>query len=166
MAISLNGIIARENNEEDFLSHENWITLVDLAHKTGCMIWGRKTHELVKTWDKQYFEGIKGIRAVIVSTNLNYEVGEGFELASSPKEALEKLKKEGFSTAMLTGGATLNSSFAKLGLIDEIILNIEPVVVGKGIPLFFPKQFDLNLQLLKTKRLKNNILQLHYKVKK
>ena len=46
MAISLNGIIARENNEEDFLSNKNWQMLVKLTNRTGCVIWGHKTHEL------------------------------------------------------------------------------------------------------------------------
>lgn len=41
MATSVNGVIARENNEEDFLSEDNWDTLFQLANKSGCIIWGR-----------------------------------------------------------------------------------------------------------------------------
>ena len=77
MTISANGIIARENNEEDFLSHENWNTFVELAHKTGCMIWGKKTHEVVKTWGKEYQAEIKDVRKIVVSSDSNFECDSG-----------------------------------------------------------------------------------------
>jgi len=38
MAISVNGIIARENGEEDFLSHANWIEFAKFSNKVGCLI--------------------------------------------------------------------------------------------------------------------------------
>lgn len=166
MAISLNGIIARENNEEDFLSHNNWITFVELAKQCGCMMWGRKTHEIVKTWEEQYFKDIEGIKKVIVSSDTSYDPGQGFERVNSPEEALKKLSAAGFESVIVTGGSGLNTSFAKAGLIDEIILNIEPVVIGKGIPLFAPEEFDLKLELQETKTISDNIIQVNYKVEK
>ena len=162
--MSLNGIIARENNEEDFISHDSWLEWLKWVRKSGCVIWGRKTHEVVKGWDKQYLEDLKGVKAVVVSSDENYKVGEGFELANSPEEALEKLAKDGFESAVVTGGATLNSSFAKAGLIDEVVLNVEPVVIGKGIPLFSPDVFDLKLKLLESKKLNEDVVQLRYEV--
>ena len=164
MAISMNGIIARENNEEDFLSHENWNTFVELAHKAGCMIWGRKTHEVVETWEEKYLYEIKGIKKVVVSSDPSFKVGEGSLKVSTPKEALQSLSERGFEEVIVSGGAKLNTSFAKVNLIDEIILNVDSVVVGKGIPLFFPDDFDLKLKLIRTKRINENIIQLHYKV--
>src|SRR5574339_1305119 len=148
MAMSVNGIIARENNEEDFLSHQSWISMLELCKETGTLIWGRKTQEVVKTWDKKYLEEIQSIRKIIVSTEKNLPLEEGFTVVNSPKEALERLQNEGFETALVVGGSTLNSSFAKEGLIDEVILNIDPVIVGKGIPLFKSENFDLNLSLV------------------
>jgi len=37
-AISINGIIARENNEEDFISHENWKEFIRLSKEIGCIV--------------------------------------------------------------------------------------------------------------------------------
>ena len=71
---------------------------------------------------------------------------------------------KGFKSVLLTSGATLNSSFAKLGLIDEVILNVEPVIEGKGIPLFKPEDFELKLELVEMKKSKGKTIQLHYKV--
>ena len=166
MAMSLNNMIARENNEEDFISHDSWTAWLTCIRKHGCMIWGRRTHQVVKTWDKQYLEDIKGIKVVIVSSNENYDVGDQFELASSPHKALENVQSQGFSSAVLTGGSILNSSFAKLNLINEVIVCIEPVLIGAGIPLFNPEKFDLNLKLLDVDKVSNRLIELRYEVVK
>ena len=163
MAMSLNGVIARENNKEDFLSHKNWEVFIELAKKSGCIIWGRKTNELVRSWGKPYTDDIQNITKVVVSSHTDVESNSKYILAASPAEAIEKIKKEGFKEVILAGGSQLNSSFAKEDLIDEIVINIEPVIIGKGISLFFPEEFSAKLKLLTTKQL-GNIIQLHYKV--
>lgn len=165
MAMSVNGIIARENNEEDFLSHDNWETLLLLLNEAGCIIWGAKTHDIVRTWEKEYWDEGKDAYKIIVS-HQPMDLEEGCVLATSPEDALEKAKAQGFSEVILSGGSTLNASFAKAGLIDEVIFNVEPVVVGKGIPVFAKEDFDLKLEFEDVKKLSNGLLQLHYKVKK
>ena len=166
MAISLNGIIATLDNKEDFLSHDNWNEFVKAVQKRGCLIWGRKTYELVRKWDKSYLEPFKNITKIILSSNKDIKLDEGFTSASSPQEAIQTLREKGFKEIILTGGSTNNSTFAKLGLIDEIILDIDCVVVGKGIPLFNPEYFQLPLLLVKVKKVNKNIIQAYYKVKK
>ena len=166
MAMSLNGIIARPNNEEDFLSHQNWLTLVELCGKTGCIIWGRKTYEIVKGWEKEYFDSLKDVTKVIVTTDTKYEVRDEFVKVSSPEDALTYLAKHGFKEAILSGGSTLNSSFAKGQLIDEVIVNVEPVIIGQGIPLFNSDEFELSLLMKGHKSLPEGITQLSFEVKK
>lgn len=164
MAMSINGIIARENNEEDFLSHANWKTFIEFGKATRCFIWGRKTQEVVKTWEPEFHRDIKDFTKIVVSSDKDYNPGHGFIKAESPGEAINKLKELGFKEVILTGGSKLNSSFAKRGLIDELIYNIEPVIIGKGIPVFSPEAFDLKLKLLSFKELKNSLIQLRYEV--
>jgi len=165
MAISLNGIIARENNEEDFLSNRNWQTLVELTGKTGCVIWRRKTHDIVRTWEKKYWDELKDVKKVIVSSEENLDLEEDCVQAKSPKDALDKLSEDGFRNTIISGGSTLNNSFLKEGLIDKIILNIESVLIGAGIPVFKLEGFkDVKLELVEMKKLEENIVQLCYKV--
>lgn len=164
MATSANGIIARENNEEDFLSEINWKTLITLANEAKCIVWGKKTYEIVKTWEQKYLNDLKEIKKIIVSSNSDYKSEENIEYAISPEDAIEKLEKQNFQEVILTGGSKINSAFAKKNLINEVIININPIMIGLGIPLFDPYEFDLKLKLLETKTLPENILQLHYKV--
>ncbi len=166
MGMSLNGIIAGEDNSEEFISHDYWLAWLEAIRQHGCMVWGRKTHEVVKTWPKEYFEDIKGIKVVVVSTKADFDTGPGFELVNTPQAAIATLEKQGFKSMVLTGGSTLNAAFAKLGLIDEVVVNVEPVIEGKGIPLFKPEDFELKLALVEMKKSKGKTIQLHYKVVK
>ena len=58
MATSINGMIARENGDEDFLSHDNWISFKKLAEEIGFFIIGRKTYEVVQKWQGGMSPGI------------------------------------------------------------------------------------------------------------
>ena len=76
---------------------------------------------------------------------------------------LQELEKDGYKTALLGGGAYLNSSFLEKKLIDEIIITIEPKIFGQGLSLF-QKDFDINLKLLDIKKINKNSIVLKYKI--
>ena len=67
---------------------------------------------------------------------------------------------------MVCGGGELNSSFMKENLVDEMYIDIEPLVFGKGIKVFADAVFEKKLELIETKKFSPNEIQLHYKVKK
>lgn len=165
MAVSANGIIASKTGSEDFLSHTNWVQFVKLAKKVGCFMWGRKTYEAVIKWEGDYLNDLEGVKKIIISQS-NLDLKEGFELVDSPENALKMLENNGFKEAIITGGSTVNSSFAEKGLIDEIIFDVNPSILGEGIPVFKPIGFELSLELINTEKLNDGIVELHYKVKK
>ena len=165
MAISANGIIATETGDEEFLSHENWEKFCELAREFGNFIVGRNTYEAVKKWDGGYnFDNLIGVEKVVISQDKNFKLDDGYILASSPQDALAKLSR--FENVLVTGGANINSAFAKVNLLDEIILNVEPVFVGKGIPLFAPQDFELNLKLISSEKSDKGIITFNYSVVK
>ena len=84
---------------------------------------------------------------------------------STPQEAVKLAEEKGFFKVLVAGGSTINRSFMEQKLIDEMCLDVEPTILGKGIPLFRPGDFECNLELLDTKKLNANAVQLHYKVK-
>lgn len=165
MAISANGIIASKTGSEDFLSHTNWLRFVKLAKQVGCFMWGRKTYEAVIKWEGEYLDDLAEVKKIIISSS-DITLKEGFELAHSPEEALKLLSDGGFNEAIITGGATINSEFAKRGLIDEVIFDVNPSVLGDGIPVFNPSEFQLPLELIDVEKLNDGIVELRYKVKK
>ena len=164
MAMSLNGYIAEENGSEDFLSHKNWEKFCSLAKEYGNFIVGRKTYEAVKNWNEGFgFDDLKGIQKIIISQDESYKLDEGYILATSPKDALEKLKD--MESVLVTGGSTINTAFLKENLLDEVVLNIEPVLIGKGVSLFVQDNFQKKLNFISSEE-SNGILTLHYKAVK
>jgi riboflavin biosynthesis pyrimidine reductase len=68
--------------------------------------------------------------------------------------------------ALLAGGSQLNAGFARSGLIDEVIVAIEPVIVSPGIPLLSGDAPDLRLDLLDVDQSHHPTLRLRYRVLK
>jgi dihydrofolate reductase len=165
MAISANGIIASKSGSEDFLSHTNWLQFLALLNKVGCFVWGRKTYDAVQSWGGNYLQDLKPFKKVIISQS-DLDLKEDFMLAHSPEEALSLLADNGFKEALITGGSTINSEFAKKGLIDEVIFDVNPAILGEGISVFKPSEFELPLQLVDVKKVEDDIVELRYKVKK
>lgn len=63
------------------------------------------------------------------------------------------------------GGGELAKSLFDARLIDQVGLNIQPVLLGAGIPLFYEMIQQIDLELLDCKPLKNGSLFVFYRVK-
>lgn len=162
MATTANGYIAKENNETPW-SDEEWQSFSKFVKEIKNIVIGRNTYEIMKKDDE--FNKIGNPFTVVVSKE-DFAYNSNFVIAKSPKEALKILKEKNFAKALVAGGGMLNSSFMKENLIDEIYLDIEPIVFGKGIKLFSDNNFDAKLELIENKSLSKNTIQLHYKVLK
>ena len=162
MAATVNGYIAKENDETPW-SDAVWDSYYKITKGFKAIILGRRTYEIMKEINE--FEKIGNPFTVVVSKE-DFAHDSNFAIARSPKEALKILEEKGFDKVLIAGGGMLNSSFMKEHLIDEIILDVEPLVFGKGIKLFSDNDFDATLELMETKNLSKNTIQLHYKVLK
>jgi riboflavin biosynthesis pyrimidine reductase len=109
-------------------------------------------------------DALSNIELVIVS-HAPFQAG-GPRIVASPREALDHLEQKGFDTALVGGGAQLDSSFLSQGLVDEIYLNIYPAIVSKAINLALSGSLEAGLQLIDSLKLSDNIIQLHYRVEK
>ncbi len=167
LASSLNGIIARPDYSEDFLSREHWEGFLECAKRTGAVIWGRRTHERVSVFNKPYLDRMWELEKIVVSRSKDFDPGPGFEVADSPQSALALLEQHGAQGATLAGGSVLNTAFVQDGLVDEVILNIEAVIVGEGISVLAPGSADLRLAANPDfRRVSERIVQLRYGVAK
>jgi len=74
---------------------------------------------------------------------------------------IARLKEESGGDLAL-GGARLAATFLELGLVDEVRLYVNPVVLGAGQPMFRVPVPDL--RLLETRRFGNGVVLLRYAV--
>ncbi len=65
---------------------------------------------------------------------------------------------------MVIGGATLAASFLALDLVDELALYLQPVVLGRGRPLFPTADIRRHLELIETRTFTNGVINLRYRL--
>jgi dihydrofolate reductase len=82
--------------------------------------------------------------------------------SQTPREVVEELKNRGLKRAWLMGGGKLATSFRDEGLISSYVLNVMPVILGRGIPAFAPGGSQQSLRLESAKPFKSGIVQLRY----
>jgi dihydrofolate reductase len=162
MSTTVNGYIARENDDTDFVSDTEWESFVNMVKKVDNIIIGRRTYEIMQKSDD--FARLSESKIVVVTSNVLKSENPNVFFANTPEDALKLLQDKGFSEALVAGGGKLNSSFMKENLIDEVYLDVEPIVLGKGIKLFADDDFETNLELIEVNKLSPNEVQLHYRV--
>lgn len=78
-------------------------------------------------------------------------------------EAVKKLKETSEKDMTILGSGSIITQFADAGLIDEYQIMIDPVAIGKGIPIFKDMNSKLVLHLEKVKTFKSGVVLLFYK---
>jgi len=75
------------------------------------------------------------------------------------KDSILKLKQSSAKDIAIYGSGQIVQEFSKLGLIDEYRLMVNPVILGKGKPLF---KHDQKLKLLRSREFQNGNVLLCY----
>jgi dihydrofolate reductase len=78
-------------------------------------------------------------------------------------EEIRKLKHQPGRDMYVVGGATLVSSLMNAGLIDEVRLMVNPIILGRGKALFKDVKERKSLELVRTKPLKSGKVSLTYR---
>ena len=85
--------------------------------------------------------------------------------SEQPLDLVSRLEDDGFTHALLVGGGTVNWLFLQSGLVNELLLTIEPVIFGAGNGLFGGPIDARKLELLEQKQLNGQgTLMMRYKV--
>jgi len=140
-------IISRQMAGEGFIGH--WQEMAGIKNEQE--IFARHISETPKT---------------VISTTLTKKrtIPGGWEqvgIENDPIMAVGKLKSlEG--NILIYGGATLASSFLKNALIDELVLIVNPVAIGRGLKTFTNLEQPLSFQLREAKSFLCGVTVLHY----
>jgi dihydrofolate reductase len=154
MAISSDGFIAGPNDETPW-SDEELQSFQAFVRSCDLVLLGSNTYRLMQEQD----EFVEGATYIVVTHDKTLETGNKQKICVTSKEDIPKGDKIG-----IIGGGELNGSLAKLGVINELILDIASVQLGSGIRLFGQYDVPLKLQLLGSRRLGSNTIQRHYKI--
>lgn len=174
---SLDGYIQDATGKFDWAapSAEVHAFVNDLERPIGTYLYGRKLYETMAVWQtlptgpseppemNDYAEIWRAADKVIFSTTL--------DSVSTPKTRLERsfdadtirALKASTQSDIDIGGPTLAIAALRAGLVDELRLFLNPVVVGGGVR-FLPDDLRLHLELLDERTFDSGVVYLSYGV--
>ena len=144
-------LLSRQMAEEGFNAH-----------------WQKVTEDLLDTrfhFSKHITDTHKIVFSKTIDTSIQMPGGwDNTEIAKGNFiDVVKQLKKQDGKDMIVYGGSTLVASLIKAGLIDEFHLLVNPVALGKGLPIFHTIDSNLSMKLVKAKYFKCGIVLLHYK---
>lgn len=165
LAASANGMISNNRNVPDWLSPEYGQGFMDICQRTQAVIMGKTTYDILSP---DYLPLKEGGSLVVLTHDKKATPSQPNVLftGESPEEIIAQLAGKGHTEAVIIGGTQTVSAFIKAGLVHEIILVVEPVLFGKGLPLLKDVESEYKLSLSDMKRLNDNTVQLHYQIKR
>ncbi|GGK76243.1 dihydrofolate reductase family protein [Rufibacter glacialis] len=164
IAMSLDGYIAREDDNLDFLArverpgedygYEAFQQTVDTV------IWGRRTYEKVLTFGQKVLHPGKKIY-VLSRTRTGY-VGNVEFYGGDPKALIASLREQKGKHIYCDGGGEVVAALLKEHLIDKLIVSVIPHLLGSGIRLFRDGRPEHLLTLTKSLTFPSGLVQLWY----
>ena len=146
-----------------------------LLKSADLMLFGRATYQLMEAgWPPlvkkpsgnkpmdEFALLIDSIPKIVFSQTLKEVTWKNTKLlAGGIKEEVIKLKQQP-GRNIIVGSPTLIVTLTQLGLIDEYRFCVQPIILGKGLPLFKNISQRIDLPLLSTKTFHSGAVTLYY----
>jgi len=130
--VSANGYIIERNGGEEFISDEIWKVFIELCKNYSVLVMGRKTYEALQKYDERLLNQLEElpIKKIVVSQNSDFQAKTGYFTLRSPEDLPfdEKI--------LLSSGPSLNTACLKLGLIENVLLNVLPQTISGHLKVF------------------------------
>jgi dihydrofolate reductase len=131
------------------------------------LLFGRVTYELMAgywpTAEGRIADFMNSARKVVVSRTLDKaEWTNTTLLQENVPQEVARLKEQPGNDIFVFGSANLSSTLMSHGLFDEYRIAVNPLVLGRGTPLFQNGIDKLNLKRLETRPLNSGVVVLHY----
>jgi dihydrofolate reductase len=173
-AVSLDGYLAAADGSLDWLHFSADVQQITSDYFKGVdtILMGRKTWEVAAAQHRRTTKGARGvksrrnaIRTYVFSRTLASIDAPDVELVSGDAAAfVRELKHRPAGKICLMGGGELATSLLAADLIDEVGLNVHPVLLGAGIPVFRDSGGRVKLKLTECRRLDGGCVLMTYEV--
>ncbi len=183
--VSLDGFVA--SNDEG-LASLGWISLSDemfeyveqRIQQTDTALYGRKTFQMMESYwptaaeqpgasrhDHEHSRWYKHANKIVLSKTLQEEDYANTRIiGSNLTDEITRLKQASGSEILVFGSPSATHALMAENLIDAYWLFVNPILLGRGIPLFKNIGDRTALTLVKNKLFASGVMCLHYKVKR
>jgi dihydrofolate reductase len=178
MHISLDGFVAGPNGEMNWIKVDEEIFdhVGRRVGETDTALYGRVTYEMMENYwpaagkqpgaskhDIDHSTWYSKAHKLVLSKTLK---GAGLTnttiISNNVSTEINNIKQDTGSEILLFGSPTATHSLIQQNLIDGYWLFVNPVILGKGIPLFVEDQEKTKLKLLTTRQFTSGVTELNY----
>ena len=149
---------------------------IDQLNSTDTLIFGRVTYQMMASYwptpdgikdDPTVADFMNRTPKIVVSRTLHKADWNNTRLIKDHVvDEIAKLKQQPGKDIAVFGSANLLSTLMQANLVDEHRVIVNPVILGKGTPLFKNSQNKLDLKLVKTRIFGNGNVLLCYQLDK
>jgi dihydrofolate reductase len=175
---SLDGYVADEQGVFDWAAPDEEVHahVNDLVRPVGTYLYGRRLYDVMAVWETmpttdepaviRDFAGMwREAEKVVYSTTLESVSTARTRLEREFDPAAVRALVDAADRDVSVGGAHLAARAFDAGLVDELHLYLNPVVIGGGTRSL-PDGVRLDLELLDEHRFGNGVVHLHYRVRR
>jgi dihydrofolate reductase len=178
MHISLDGFVAGLNGEIDWVKVDQEIFdhVGKRISEGDTALYGRVTYQMMENYwptagdkpdasrhDIEHSKWYKKVHKVVLSKTMN-EAGltNTTIIRDNLPARINEIKQTSGGDILVFGSPTATHSLIQLNLIDGLWLFVNPVILGKGIPLFTDIKEKIKLNLLNTRQFTCGVTELNY----
>jgi len=182
MHISLDGFVAGPNGEMDWIKVDEEI-FDHVGKRIGegdTALYGRVTYQMMESYwptaadqpgaskhDIEHSKWYANVHKVVLSKTLNdANLANTTILSDNLSDNINEIKRQEGKDILLFGSPTATHSLMHLNLIDGYWLFVNPIILGKGIPLFVDVEDKIKLNLLTTRQFGCGVTELNYVVER
>ena len=143
----------------------------DQLDETDTLIFGRKTYELMENFwpsdeaikiDPETALRMNSLRKVVFSRNPISTNWHNVETSNHVFDKIHELKHKPGKDIAVLGSSNLCLTLINDGLIDEIRIMINPIILGRGTPFLYGVDKQLNFKLKDSRTFKSGNVLLTY----
>lgn len=168
VAASLDGFIAEADGGVGFLDvvgeEQDPQPYNDFFASVDAMVMGKRTYDQVLGFGVWPYGETRCLVMTHESIGSDHESVTAFQ--GGPREVIGELQASNHEHLWVVGGGNIASQFLANSLLDQLIVTIIPVILGKGIPLVseIPTMSELSLEAHTPRGEK--MIELKYSVRK
>ena len=190
MHISLDGFVAGPNGEMDWIKVDQEIfDYVGVRISEGdTALYGRVTYQMMENYwptagnkptatkhDIEHSKWYSNVHKVVLSKTMNPDsyrdagpIAVGLTntkiISDNLSDRINEIKQQAGKDILLFGSPTATHSLIQQNLIDGYWLFVNPIILGRGIPLFVDIKDKIKLKLLSTRQFTSGVTELNYTV--
>lgn len=183
MHISLDGFVAGPNGEMDWIKfdEEMFDYIGYRISKGDTSLYGRVTYQMMESYwptaadkpnatkhDIEHAEWYNKVHKVVLSKTMeDKKMLNTTIISDNLSDRLNEIKQQPGEEILLFGSPTATHTLMQQNLIDGYWLFVNPIIIGKGIPLFVDINAKVKLKLLPyTRQFNCGVTELNFIVDK